>query len=139
MLSSSSVITLPDGFSCDLRKNSIKQLGKTGYTFTVPVAGRGSETFEWRHMGLFSVIKGGESGWKLFRKGDETRPLVNFKDCSVLSSSSDGSELGEFEFVGEGATGELGQIWTTVAVIAFLKAQQKMMEKEIIKAVTGGI
>lgn len=140
MSRSSALITLPNGFSCELKKNSITQVGKTTYTYTVPVDGGGKQTFEWKlgPKGLGAMFDSSGSGWKLFRQGDQTQPLAIFKDATGLGMTSK-MEMGTFEFVGEGARGDLGKIWATVTVIAFLKAKQKLTEKEIIKAITSGL
>lgn len=73
-------ITLPDGFTCDPTKNSITQISKTAYTFTVPVDGGRKEMFEW-HMNpkvLRAMLKGGE--------GNQTQPLAVFKDAINIAT-----------------------------------------------------
>ena len=153
---SSAVVTLPNGFRCDLKKNSFKQIGQTSYTFTVPTEGGKQETFKWKldDQGIKDMMKGAPTGWSLIREKDEVKvdrkdpesakraaavqPLAKFIDEEGMGLSSK-MKMGWVEFVGEGATGNLGSTWAAVALIAIVKAKAKQAEKTIIQEVTGAI
>lgn len=114
-------------------------------------ANRSVERFEWRQSRGSEVKSLGRSsqGWKLVRLGTYDAKQVVQNEGEGRSSSdreegfsSDGKEvvavwanqklmtrhmltLGEFEFRGSGATGELGQAWALMALMSMMCAWQK--------------
>lgn len=149
---SSSVVSLPNGFRCDLQKNSFKQIGQTSYTFTVPTDGGKKETFMWRldDQGIKDMMKGKATGWSLIRADEYIKPtkenpqppaptpLAKFIDEEGMGLSSK-MKMGWVEFVGEGAAGSLGHTWAAVALVAIVKAKAKQAEKTIIQEVVGAV
>jgi hypothetical protein len=135
---SSSFIALPGSDSIDTSgsENRIETLQYNGslrnlselYSFSIPVGQSGAtkledknETFEWRSD---SVLKrnGRHQERRLIRlestatQGEEV-VAVWTDDASPMT----GNKLGAFEFLGSGATGELGEYWALMAVMSFIR------------------
>lgn len=135
------------------------------YWFAMEV-GRGQvERFEWRRSrgGEVKGVEGGSGwGWKLVRMGAGDAGGVEEAaegrhghggDEDGNGLTSDGKEvvavwanpgtlsfskLGQFEFRGSGATGELGTLWSIMAVMSCMCIWQKSMQSAITAGVVAG-
>lgn len=94
--------------------------GHSKYTFSLPLAEDGStdqlpERFEWRHSDCPEVkqLGGRGKGWKLIRLSGEAEEIVAVWSVDLCSWKLSG----EFQFLGSGATGELGRVWALMAVL----------------------
>lgn len=58
---------------------------------------------------------------------------------SDLSLTSSKKHIGRFEFKGPVLSGELGNDFTTLAIMAFLRAKQQEAEKQLVKAIFKGV
>ncbi|KAG9255838.1 uncharacterized protein F5Z01DRAFT_560325 [Emericellopsis atlantica] len=136
---SSAQITLADGSSYAVKKSGMSSIGNLSYTFTVPVDRGGEETFQWKTMDTgFKDMRHAKSGYILSRPGDLDNPVATWTDYGGLGMHTN-SEMGTIEFVGQGATGELGSTFAIMTVLSMMKAKQKAAEKEIVKAIAGEI
>ncbi|KAF5230433.1 hypothetical protein FANTH_13839 [Fusarium anthophilum] len=142
------LIRLPS-FSGDVPREDIlhcpKGLTRRGHFWFVTQVGHGpdqhAEGFEWRRSRGIEVRSVGQSssgGYKLVRVGS-----TSFHDGSTnrVGYTRDGKEVvavwantstfkswsgvGEFQFRGSGATGELGQLWALMAVMSCLSIWQE--------------
>ncbi|KAI0181410.1 hypothetical protein GGR52DRAFT_524318 [Hypoxylon sp. FL1284] len=116
-------------------------------TFAVDTAGR-SESFQWRHSSGAAVdsLGGRGSGWKLVRLGADAKPAAG------AALSSDGKEVVaswawnsgsltkkfKFQFLGSGATGELGDRFALVALASALKIWDRERRQRQRAAQSGG-
>ncbi|PHH64168.1 hypothetical protein CDD81_4915 [Ophiocordyceps australis] len=83
------------------------------------------EKFEWRASRSDEVRKlgGANSGWKLLRLGRQEEIVA-----VVAQPRMSLSKVGIFNFVGSGATGELGDAWAAMAVTSFARMQQRQLQ-----------
>ncbi|VUC27913.1 unnamed protein product [Clonostachys rosea] len=65
--------------------------------------------------------------------------LAEEDSMSDMSLTSNKKHIGRFEFKGPVLSGELGNDFTTLAVLAFLRAKQQEAEKQIVKAIFKGV
>jgi hypothetical protein len=115
------------------------------------------EKFEWRRSHGSEVKRiGGKAawGWKLLRMGndmggddhdhDESGERVdglssdNKEIVAVWAESSSFksmSKIGDFEFRGSGATGELGQLWSIMAAVSCMCIWQKTMQVATVNGI----
>ncbi|KAK3291046.1 uncharacterized protein B0H64DRAFT_51091 [Chaetomium fimeti] len=119
------------------------------------------ERFEWRRSrgGEVKGVEGGSGwGWKLVRMGAGEAGAAaaeghGHAEEGVDGLTSDGKEvvavwanpgtlsltkLGQFEFRGSGATGELGLLWSIMAVMSCMCIWQKTMQSAITTGVVAG-
>ena len=111
--------------------------------------GQRVERFEWRHsrgVEVRSVEGGSRWGWKLVRMGPGSDKAVGETESQAESSSEvvavwadpgslSLSRVGEFELKGSGATGELGQLWSLMAVVSCMCIWQMRMQRNAAAAV----
>ncbi|KAK4443460.1 hypothetical protein QBC34DRAFT_443317 [Podospora aff. communis PSN243] len=103
---------------------------KETYWFGFQV-GYNAEKFEWRRSSgeeVWDAPGGGRFGWKLVRIGngaggegygitsDGMEVVAVWADYGLMSFS----KIGTFEFRGSGATGELGNMWSVMAIMSCL-------------------
>ncbi|PHH82003.1 hypothetical protein CDD82_7320 [Ophiocordyceps australis] len=96
------------------------------FEFAVPMGpGLLPEKFEWRASRSNEVRQLGEasSGWKLVRLGRQEEIVA-----VVAQPRMSLSKVGVFNFVGSGATGELGDSWAAMAVASFARMQQRQIQ-----------
>lgn len=98
-----------------------KSLKFDNFNFSCPVGDAGvEEQFEWRSDSIIRPPPG-----KLYE-----RALIRMKGEEVVGRWTDdpapekSAKLGTFQFEGSGATGELGQYWTLMAVMTLLRISQ---------------
>ncbi|GAB1320951.1 hypothetical protein MFIFM68171_11161 [Madurella fahalii] len=106
------------------------------------------EKFEWRrsHGSEVKSLGKGGWGWKLVRVGNDMSESYAGEEIDRADGlTSDGKEvvavwanitatltkIGEFEFRGSGATGELGQQWSIMAAVSCMCIWQKSMQTTI--------
>ncbi|KAH6844738.1 hypothetical protein B0I37DRAFT_378167 [Chaetomium sp. MPI-CAGE-AT-0009] len=107
---------------------------KEMYWFAMQVGGAGQvERFEWRrsHGQEVKKVEGGR-GDGLTSDGKEV--VAVWADPGTLSLS----KLGQFEFRGSGATGELGLLWSIMAVMSCMCIWQKTMQSAMTAGVVAG-
>ena len=136
LLSSTCIISLPDGISTEIRKG--RSLGSSSWSISIPVNGQ-DQLFEWQPMAktLKQKLKG-ETGWNLLRQGGEGSEslLAAFTDDGGSGLRSK-TKMGTFEFMGAGARGELGDAWAVIVMISVLKMKQKQVQSQMVKAIAG--
>lgn len=142
-------------------------LRRETFWFAFPVENgpsRWVEKFEWRHSHGNEVknVEGGSGwGWKLVRVGrDDARPggLTAEDDDEGGGDRADGlasdgkeivavwadpgslslSKMGTFEFRGSGATGELGKLWSVMAILSCMCIWQDRMRQTTTIGVAAG-
>lgn len=109
------------------------------WSFNAPGAGGRAEDWQWVAADTsLSAKLTSQKGWKLVRKGapEDAPGVVVFKHDTSMSMSTE--RLGTVEFVGQGLTGELGDVLPNVAVMSLTKMKAIEVEKKIMKAVSGG-
>ncbi|WPH01516.1 Hypothetical protein R9X50_00436200 [Acrodontium crateriforme] len=147
----SSILKLPGDTAEKLQSHT--RLTSVSFTFIVPVPSKGGgakypEKFEWRQSRGAEVKSAASSkyttGWKLVRLSNENATGVGGrrKDREI-GETSDGKEVVAvwanyakmsmtkvacFQFCGTGATGELGDEWTLMAVLSVLRLWQVTVE-----------
>lgn len=106
-----------------------KQILKEVHSFAV-VVGHGAnaspEKFEWRSSGF-------RMGYKLVRlssRNEETVAQWTYDSMGGLRS-----KVATFEFVGSGASGEMGDAWSLMAVLTMLRALQLHMQTGMAVAI----
>lgn len=117
-----------------LRNGRVQMTGRSShgslFTFTLPVGTDGrEECFEWRRSrgGEVKSLGGRGGGWELIRtnKPDTHREEV----VAIFSADLFLPKLsGRFEFLGSGATDEMGGNWAVTAVITALSLGQKQRD-----------
>lgn len=136
IVSSKAVIKF-NGYETELAK-PVLSLGSASYSLEIPVNGR-REVWEWLpNDNSLSAKLMKTKGWKLVRKGAESAPAVVFTDDAGSGFSSK-TKMGSFEFVGQGATGELGDMFANIAVISLVKIKQMQFDKATTKAIMGAV
>ncbi|CAN6614509.1 hypothetical protein TRVA0_005S04192 [Trichomonascus vanleenenianus] len=133
-----SIITLPDLLGSGEGKVQEElrchhKFLKSQFDFSIWVKdGQGyhRETFRWRkakRAELKGLVESHWSGWKLVRfEGDEEgdAPFALWNDDSVMK----GTKGATFRFVGKGAAGEMGSLWSLMAILTWLRVWQVMMQ-----------
>ncbi len=108
---------------------------KDVYTFHAPV-GRGQARavyqFEWKRSSRDEVKDLGESGsgWKLVRSDGTDEILAVWADASFSRTKA-----AAFKFLNSAANGALGDAWSILATLTFIKLWQKMMARKVTVAV----
>ena len=124
--------TLSSGFSTDLKKAS--SLFSISYTATVAVDCGRQQTSEWKHTDSAKDIRSLDSrnaGWRLTRRAED-QAIALFGKTESMSLSC--KEKNEHRCLP--GPGRQGRKLGTMAVLAVLTAQRKMVEKHH-KAVIG--
>ncbi|PHH86359.1 hypothetical protein CDD83_10366 [Cordyceps sp. RAO-2017] len=102
------------------------------YAFVIATRGPDAlpEKFEWRGSRGDEVKSLGEYfyGWKLLRLGRDEEVVAVGAEAKLSRSFS---KAGAFQFLGSGATGELGAAWSVLAVASFVRIVQKQMQAAI--------
>lgn len=82
------------------------------------------ERFEWRGSKGEAVKDLGEVsfGWKLVRLGQDDEVVAAFTMAKLSRSLL---KAAKFQFLGSGATGELGHTWAKMALATFLRIHQQ--------------
>ncbi|KAM4059645.1 ATP synthase alpha chain precursor [Hirsutella rhossiliensis] len=85
------------------------------------------EKFEWRSSRGDEVRGLGEQsyGWKLVWLSHQDEVVAVGTEAALSLSLS---KAGAFQFVGRGASGELGDAWAVMAVVSFLRIVQRQMQ-----------
>jgi hypothetical protein len=133
IMSTTPVITY-QGREYELKKSYVG-LSSQEFSFQAPGAGGRMEEWKWVAADKSLTAKlTSHKGWKLVRKGAEDGPgVVVFKHDSSLGMTTEG--LGSVEFVGQGLTGELGDVLPNVAVMSLTKMKAVEIEKKMMKAI----
>lgn len=109
-------------------KGSLRSLSEL-FCFSIPVGSSGNvevqqqiESFEWRGDSALNKRNGNPLERRLIRLESTTtqgQEVVGVwtDDVSPLT----GNKLGTFQFLGSGATGELGEYWTLMAVMSLIR------------------
>lgn len=130
------------------------------WVFQIGVGPGGREEFQWRHRYGPTICQLGcdSGGWKLVRKRKPSRdPAPSTEPTPEISTASDGreivaawstkglglgtSDVAKFKFIGEGASGVLGEAWAIMAVITILawedcERRRRFSYSRIARAVT---
>ncbi|KAL2014125.1 hypothetical protein VTN00DRAFT_1650 [Thermoascus crustaceus] len=148
-------ITLPallpgSGRECVVQEEEMRvhgSLRSEAYEFAIPIPvggqghdGRQKEKFEWRRARGDELRSLDESsrGWKLVRLSLSAEEEDDGKDQEIVAVWADASmfqasmtKAARFQFLGSGATGELGDLWTLMAAVTFLRVWQRKMQLTI--------
>lgn len=101
------------------------------YTFVAPVGANGNpEKFEWRSSKSSEVKELDEysRGWKLVRLNANDEVVAVWSHPKIRMNMS---KSASFQFVGSGLSGELGDVFATMAVISFARQYQKEIQASI--------
>lgn len=108
-------------------RGQMDSISHGGWAFSAPVPGGGSERFEWRDSKSAAVRSLGESshGWELVRLNHREEVVAVWAEKKLALSVS---KAATFRWVGSGAGGQLGPIFSVMAVATFLRIWQKRMQ-----------
>lgn len=98
-----------------------------GYSFSAPVANGDIEKFEWRNSKSAEVKNLGESshGWELVRLDHKEEVVAVWAEVKLKLAMS---KTASFRFIGSGVGGQMGLVWTVMAVTTFLRIWQRRMQ-----------
>ncbi|GAB0139925.1 hypothetical protein EsHS_00000563 [Epichloe bromicola] len=120
----------PEALGGEIRKEDIRgRINKmsAAYSFAAAVGQTGyPEKFEWRSSKTDELkeLNQMSRGWKLVRlnNGEEIVAVWTYAKWSM-------TKVAAFRFTGSGASGELGAVFTTMAVMSFIRHYQREMQR----------
>ncbi|KAH8648576.1 hypothetical protein BX600DRAFT_442862 [Xylariales sp. PMI_506] len=150
-MSRSSTVTLPpvpgSGLDCATERAEFSGFGhgKESFSIEVDASGGRREAFEWRHShgGEVDGLGGRGRGWKLVRlaaSGSGASRSSDGKEVVAVwaNASMSATKILNFEFLGSGATGVLGERWAIMAVITALRIWDKERKARSSSAAAAG-